>query len=106
MSDVAHFSDDNFEAEVLQSDVPVLVDFWATWCAPCRAIAPMIEQLATEYAGRAKIGKVNIDESQGKAQEYGVMAIPTLILFNKGQLVGKVSVTKSEIKKALDALLE
>jgi len=105
MSDVAHFTDENFETEVMQSDVPVLVDFWATWCAPCRAIAPMIEQLATEYRGRAKIGKVNVDESQGKAQEYGVMTIPTLIVFHKGEMVGRVGVTKSDIQKMLDTLV-
>lgn len=105
MSDVAHFSDDNFSAEVLQSNQLVLVDFWATWCGPCRQIAPMIEELATEYRGTVKIGKLNIDESPGIAQEYRVFSIPTLVLFKDGQDVQRfVGVQpKAKLKQAIDA---
>ena len=105
MSDVVHFSDDNFAAEVLQSDRPVLVDFWATWCGPCRQIAPMIEELAAEYQGTVKVGKLNIDESPGIAQEYKVFSIPTLVVFQNGQDVQRfIGVQpKAKIKEALDS---
>lgn len=99
--------DSSFKTEVLDSPTPVLVDFWATWCAPCRAIAPSLEQLASEYKGRVKIAKVDIDENQQIAQQFGVRSIPTLLLFKGGkvvdQIVGAVPKTKLEdsIKKAL-----
>src|SRR4030065_508451 len=87
-------NDKNFTAEVLQSDIPVLVDFWATWCGPCRAISPIVEELAKEFSGRIKVAKLNVDESQATPSQYGVRGIPTLILFKEGkvfeQIVGSV----------------
>ena len=77
---------DNFEAEVLKSDIPVLVDFWAKWCMPCKMIAPALEEMSTELAGKLKIGKVNIDEENDLAVQYGIESIPTLFVFHKGQI--------------------
>ncbi|MBE3571977.1 MAG: thioredoxin [Moorella humiferrea] len=80
----------NFKAEVLEAQVPVLVDFWAVWCGPCRMIAPLVEELAEEYKDRMKVGKLNVDEYQGLAAEYGIMSIPTLLLFKNGQVVTRM----------------
>ena len=85
------FNQDNFQKEVLVSSVPVLVDFYAEWCGPCKMLAPVIEELASEYAGKVKVGKVDIDESMDLAVRYQVQAVPTLILFKGGQAVKKVS---------------
>ncbi len=106
MSDkIVHLTDDSFDAEVLKSDLPVLVDFWAEWCGPCKMIAPILDELADEYAGRVKISKLNIDENQMTAPQYGVRGIPTLILVKNGtveaQQVGAVS--KSQLAAFLDA---
>ena len=94
----------NFGTEVLQASVPVLVDFWAEWCGPCKMIGPILDELAEEYGSRVKIGKVNIDDHQGLAAEYGVRAIPTLLLFHQGhvadQMVGLRS--KRDLKASLD----
>ena len=101
------FTDANFQDEVLKSDKAVLVDFWASWCAPCRMIGPVIEELAEEYEGKAKIGKVNTEENATITGDYGIISIPTLIIFKDGkpvdQIIGVVS--KDVIKKKLDAAL-
>ena len=76
----------NFESEVLNSDIPVLVDFWAIWCGPCKMIAPIVEEIANEYEGKIKVGKINVDDEQELAIKYGVMSIPTIILFKNGSI--------------------
>ena len=95
---------ENFSQQVLQSQSPVLVDFWAEWCGPCKMIAPLLDELAGEYDGKVKIGKVNIDEQQALAAEYGVRAIPTLLLFNKGQVADQIvgARSKRDFKTSLD----
>lgn len=101
-------TDDNFEQEVLKSAKPVLVDFWAPWCAPCRAIAPMIEQLAQEFESQAIVGKMNVDEHQQVAARYGIQAIPTLMIFHNGKAVESMvgSATKSVLAESLQALIQ
>ncbi|MEX2168165.1 MAG: thioredoxin [Pirellulales bacterium] len=102
---VAEIDDQNFQTEVLQSQTPVLVDFWAPWCGPCRQIAPVVEQLAGENAGSAKVVKLNVDVAQAAAQNYGVSSIPTLMVFKNGEVVDRfVGVQpKSRLQEALDA---
>ena len=101
---VHEFTDGNFDAEVLKSDKPTLVDFWAVWCGPCRAIAPIVEHLATQYDGKVKVGKLDVDHNQGVAAKYGIRSIPALLLFKGGkvvdQLVGAGPQTKAKLEEA------
>jgi thioredoxin 1 len=87
MANVMEFNTDNFETEVVQSDVPVLVDFWAPWCGPCKMIGPIIEELAGEFDGKVKIGKVNVDNNQQLAANFGIKGIPTVMLFKGGESI-------------------
>lgn len=102
-----HFTKADFDSEVLTSDKPVLVDFWASWCGPCRMVAPIIDQLSSEYAGRALIGKVDVDEEGDLAQRYGVMSIPTIVVIKGGEVVNKVvgAVPKQRLAAMIDEVL-
>jgi thioredoxin 1 len=104
---VSAVNDLNFDTEVLQSDVPVLVDFTATWCGPCRQIAPLIDQVADEYEGRLKVTKVDIDESPGTAQKFGIRGVPTLYVFKGGEVVGQQvgAVPKNVIQQLVERAL-
>lgn len=100
-------TDDNFETEVLKSENPVLIDFWATWCGPCRIIAPIVEELADEYSGKAKIGKLDVDNNQQTAIKYGVRSIPTLLIFKGGELKETIigAVPKGQIVQKLNSVV-
>lgn len=95
---------DNFEDKVLKSDLPVLIDFWAEWCGPCRMVAPVVEELARNYSGKAVVGKVNVDEERGLAQKYRVLSIPTLFIFKDGEVVDQIVGARpyDDIAKVLD----
>jgi len=104
---IANVTDASFEAEVLKSTQPVLIDFWATWCGPCRAIAPVVEQLAGEYEGKVKVVKVNIDENPKTPTTYDVRSIPTLLMFKDGKVVGQIvgAVPKPKIEELVKKAL-
>jgi thioredoxin 1 len=107
MASPLHVTDDNFQAEVLNSTVPALVDFWATWCGPCRMIAPSIEELAKEYEGTAKICKLDVDNNQNTAMQFGIRSIPTILIFKGGSLVDTIigAVPKKQIEEKLKQYL-
>jgi thioredoxin 1 len=100
---VLQVTDDKFEEEILKSQIPALVDFWASWCGPCRAIAPVVEELAQEYAGKVKVAKLNVDENPKTPGQYGIRAIPTLIIFKDGKVAEQITgaVSKSHLEAAL-----
>ena len=104
---VIHVSEGTFDAEVLKSGQPALVDFWAPWCGPCRAIAPVLDELAEEYKGKVKVAKINVDENRKLAGDHGVMSIPTVILFKDGKVVDKLIglVPKDRLKALMDKVL-
>ncbi len=106
-ADTLEFTDENFEAEVLQADGPVLVDFWADWCMPCKALGPTIDELATEYAGKAKIGKMDTENNRETPVKYNIQAIPTVLLFNKGAVAQKFVglQNKKDFQAAIEGLL-
>ena len=107
MSREFEFTDANFDQEVLKSDTPVLVDFWAPWCGPCRMVAPIVAEISHEYAGKLKVGKVNTDDNQEVAVRYGIMSIPTLMIFKGGEVAARVvgALPKQALTGKIDAVL-
>ncbi|MDE0022140.1 MAG: thioredoxin [Candidatus Poribacteria bacterium] len=108
MAEILELTDEAFEEEVLNSELPALVDFWAPWCGPCKAIAPIVKELAEEYDGRLKVAKVNVDDNQGAAMRYQVRGIPTLLIFKGGEVKQQVvgAVPKEVLTEKIDAALE
>lgn len=106
MKDVT-FTDQNFDKEVIESSLPVMVDFWAEWCAPCRIVSPIIEEIAGEFEGKVKVGKLNVDQNQATAQSFGIMSIPTVLVFKDGQVVKTLvgARNREEYKKVIDEVL-
>jgi thioredoxin 1 len=104
MGKTIEITDANFEKEVISSDVPVLIDFWAVWCAPCKMVAPIVENMATEYRGKLKVGKLDVDNNRQTAMKYGIRSIPTLLVFDKGKVVEQIigAVSKSHLAEKLE----
>ena len=104
---ILELSDASFESDVINSDVPVLVDFWAPWCGPCRAVAPIVEEISEAYDGKIKVGKLNVDENPSTTMKFGIRSIPTLLVFKGGEAVEQIigAVPKGEIEKAVDKAL-
>ncbi len=102
-----NFTDQDFKADVLQSDLPVLVDFWAPWCGPCKLVSPIVEELAKEYEGKIKVGKLNVDENNKTAEDYGIMSIPSLVFFKDGKPLKTVigAQSKENLKKEIEEVL-
>lgn len=107
MSDLQQVTDDSFEQDILKSDIPVLVDFWAPWCGPCRMIGPIVEELSTEYDGKIKVMKMNVDENKSTPSKYGIRGIPTVILFKNGEVAEQVvgAVPKKKLTTMIDSHL-
>lgn len=107
MAEVLEVTDNNFETEIIQSDKPAMVDFWAAWCGPCKMVAPVVKELANDYGDRVKIAKCNVDENPVTPSRYGIRSIPTLILFKNGQVVEQIigAVPKDNIEEALKKVL-
>lgn len=108
MSDLLELTDDNFETEVLKSDRPCLVDFWAEWCGPCLMVGPVVEEVAKEYGEKLKVGKLNVDQNGETAAKYGVMSIPSLLFFNGGKMVDQIigAVPKKQVTEKLDKIVK
>jgi thioredoxin 1 len=107
MAEAIHLTDDMFEAEVLKSDIPVMIDFWAIWCGPCMALSPTVEEIAKEYDGKIKVCKMDVDKQKNVPMQFGIRSIPTLLFFKDGKLADQVigAVPKSQITSKIDALI-
>jgi thioredoxin 1 len=108
MSELMEFTDGNFESEVVNSDKPCLVDFWAEWCGPCRMVGPVVEEIAREYEGKLKVGKLNVDDNNKTAVQYGIMSIPSLLFFNGGKVVDQVigAVPKKQLVQRVEKIIK
>jgi thioredoxin 1 len=108
MSSPVELNDGNFESEVLKSDLPVLVDFWAPWCGPCKMVGPIVEEIAKDYEGKLKVGKLNVDDKSQTAGQYGIMSIPNLLFFKGGKVVDQIvgAVAKQQFVEKLDKILK
>jgi thioredoxin 1 len=107
MSELMEFTDSNFETEVLKADKPCLVDFWAEWCGPCRMVGPIVEEIAKDYAGKLKVGKLDVDNNSQTAIKYGIMSIPSLLFFNGGQVVDQIigAVPKKQLIQKIEKII-
>ncbi|MFQ6002889.1 MAG: thioredoxin [Candidatus Zixiibacteriota bacterium] len=108
MSSPVELNDGNFESQVLKSDLPVLIDFWAPWCGPCRMVGPIVEEIAKDYEGKLKVGKLNVDESSQTASKYGIMSIPSLLFFKGGKVIDQIvgAVPKKQFIEKIDKIIK